>query len=243
MSKLYIGNLSFKVDDDALYNAFHPHGQIVDHIVMKDRETQRSRGFGFVTYSTEDEANAALTQMDGQDLMGRSIRVSLANGKPSGGGGGGRGGYAGESYAGGSGGGSGYGGGSGWMLSTLKFPLILSAAMSSGNKLYVGNLSWNTTDEVLRQTFEEFGTVTDSIHMKDRETGRFRGFGFVTFSTADEAQNAIAGLNEQEVDGRRIRVNVAQGKPERGNSGGGYGGGGYGGSSGGGYDNGGELCV
>jgi hypothetical protein len=78
--------------------------------------------------------------------------------------------------------------------------------------------------------------------MKDRETGRSRGFGFVTFATGEEADAAIAGLNEQEVDGRRLKVNLANARGGGGSGGGGYGGsggGGYGGSSGGGYRSGG----
>ncbi|CAE6416207.1 unnamed protein product [Rhizoctonia solani] len=98
------------------------------------------------------------------------------------------------------------------------------------SKLYVGNLSWNTTDDSLREAFGEFGSVIDSIVMKDRETGRSRGFAFVTLSTDEEANAAIEGLNEQDLDGRRIRVNLANARP----SGGGGGGGGYGGGGGGG---------
>ncbi|KAG2072274.1 RNA-binding domain-containing protein [Suillus decipiens] len=102
-------------------------------------------------------------------------------------------------------------------------------------KVYVGNLSWNTTDDSLRQAFGDFGNVTDAIVMKDRETGRSRGFGFVTFSAGEEADAAISGMNEQELDGRRLRVNLANARP----SGGGGGGGGYGGG-GGGYGGGGH---
>ncbi|KAJ7057819.1 hypothetical protein C8F01DRAFT_1256435 [Mycena amicta] len=77
------------------------------------------------------------------------------------------------------------------------------------SKLYVGNLSWNTTDDVLRRAFAAFGTVTDSVHMKDPETQRCRGFGYVTFESPAEAQAAVDAMNEQELDGRRIRVNIA----------------------------------
>ncbi|KAG2358913.1 hypothetical protein BDR07DRAFT_1361568 [Suillus spraguei] len=103
-------------------------------------------------------------------------------------------------------------------------------------KVYVGNLSWNTTDDSLRDAFGSFGSVTDAIVMKDRETGRSRGFGFVTFSGGDEANAAIDGMNEQELDGRRLRVNLANARP---GGGGGGGGGGYGGG-GGGYGGGGH---
>jgi len=102
------------------------------------------------------------------------------------------------------------------------------------SKLYVGNLSWNTTTESLREAFAQYGEVVDSIVMSDRETGRSRGFGFVTFSSEGEAQAAINALHDQDLDGRRIRVNVANARPSGGGGGGGYGGGGYGGGGGGG---------
>jgi len=109
------------------------------------------------------------------------------------------------------------------------------------SKVYVGNLSWNTDDESLHHAFGEFGKVTDAIVMKDRETGRSRGFGFVTLSSPEEAEAAVNGLNDQELDGRRLRVNLANDRPSggggRGGGGGGYGGGGRGG--GGGYSGGG----
>lgn len=79
-------------------------------------------------------------------------------------------------------------------------------------KVYVGNLSWNTTDETLREAFNGFGQVLDSIVMRDRDTGRSRGFGFVTFENKQEAESAINNLNEQELDGRRIKINLANTK-------------------------------
>ncbi|MCV2423907.1 RNA-binding protein, partial [Paucibacter sp. DJ4R-1] len=76
-------------------------------------------------------------------------------------------------------------------------------------KIYVGNLSWNTNDDTLRDAFSQYGQVLDSIVMRDRETGRSRGFGFVTYSNEAEAQNAMNSMNEHELDGRRIKVNSA----------------------------------
>jgi len=108
-----------------------------------------------------------------------------------------------------------------------------------GNKLFVGGLAWATTDDSLRNAFEAFGTVTDAKVITDRETGRSRGFGFVTFSSGEEASNAINGLNETDLDGRSIRVNEAQ-ERSRGGGGGGGGGGGYRGGGGGGGGGGGR---
>ncbi len=83
-------------------------------------------------------------------------------------------------------------------------------------KLFIGGLSWNTTDEGLRSAFERFGAVEDARVIKDRETGRSRGFGFVTFSEPGSAEGAISEMDGSELDGRTIRVNEAEEKPSRG---------------------------
>ena len=107
--------------------------------------------------------------------------------------------------------------------------------MSSSNKLFVGNLSFNTTENNLQDAFAAHGTVLEVNMMMDRATGRPRGFGFVTMGTPEEAQAAIAGMNGKDMDGRALTVNEAKPREERsGGSGGGrreYGGGGGGGRS------------
>ncbi len=96
-------------------------------------------------------------------------------------------------------------------------------------KLFVGNLSWNTDEETLRKSFSSFGELEDARIITDRETGRSRGFGFVTFSNGDDANAAIEALDGSEMDGRQIKVNQAR---ERESRSGGGGGGGRGGSRG-----------
>lgn len=98
-------------------------------------------------------------------------------------------------------------------------------------KLYVGNLSFNTSTQELEQIFGEIGTVESTNIIEDRDTGRSRGFGFVEMSSKEEGQNAIEQLNGKEVDGRELTVNEA--KPRENRSGGGGGRGGYGGGGGG----------
>ena len=93
------------------------------------------------------------------------------------------------------------------------------------NKLFVGNLSFNTTENSLQDAFAAYGTVTETNLMMDRMTNRPRGFGFVTMSTADEAQKAIAAMNGAQLDGRALTVNVARPREERPPGGGGGGGG------------------
>ena len=96
-------------------------------------------------------------------------------------------------------------------------------------KLFVGSLSWDTNDEGLRNAFSPHGEVSEAVVISDRDTGRSRGFGFVTFEDDEAADKAIAALNGTELDGRTIRVDVAQAKQRSGGGGGGGGGGGYGG--------------
>jgi len=117
-------------------------------------------------------------------------------------------------------------------------------------KLFIGGLAWHTTDETLRQGFEKYGKIEEAIVVKDRDTNRSRGFGFVRFATDNEADTAMNAMNNQEFDGRVIRVDKASNSASRTDGGfhgrggynrseggsyrGGYGGGGYGGGWGGG---------
>jgi cold-inducible RNA-binding protein len=89
------------------------------------------------------------------------------------------------------------------------------------NKLFVGNLSFNTSQNDVQDAFAAYGTVLEANLMMDRVSGRPRGFGFVTMSTPEEAQAAINALNGANVDGRALTVNVAKPREERGGSGGG----------------------
>ena len=109
-----------------------------------------------------------------------------------------------------------------------------------GNKLYVGNLSYNIRDEDLQQAFAQYGSVSSAKVMMDRDTGRSKGFGFVEMGSDAEAQSAINGMNGQALDGRAIVVNEARPREERpGGFGGGGGGGGRPSGGGGGFGGGG----
>jgi RNA recognition motif-containing protein len=188
--KLYVGNLSWSVGFDDLRQLFSEFGNVVDSVVIADKFTHQSKGFGFVTMSTEEEAEAAIKGMHGKDIDGRPLVVNVAQPPED----------------------------------TTVNP----------KKLYVGNLSWNVTTEDLKELFSEFGTVEEALVMSDRFTGRSKGFGFVTMSTDEEAQAAIAGMHERPVDNRPLTVNVAQPPEKRAPRGGGFGGGDRGGDRGGG---------
>ncbi|KAL2914485.1 hypothetical protein HK105_206052 [Polyrhizophydium stewartii] len=85
----------------------------------------------------------------------------------------------------------------------------------AGTRLFVGNLSWGTDNQSLGTAFSQFGEVVDAVVLRDRETDRSRGFGFVTFSTAEQANEAVARMDGQAIDGRNVRVNLANDRPQR----------------------------
>jgi len=217
--KLYVGNLDYATDEQRLREEFGSFGAVTDVFLPVERGTNRPRGFGFVTLSTREAAEKAISKMDQAQLDGRTIRVNESRPKGE------RGAAAGP-------------GGSGAFNSSGKEEV----------KLYVGNLSFDTPESEIRRIFEAFGTVNDCFMPTDRDTGRVRGFAFVTMP-ATEAETACHKVNGQEVDGRALRVNEAQPRGAGGggggggyrgggryedNGGGGHGGGGYGGR--GGYD-------
>jgi RNA recognition motif-containing protein len=113
--KLYVGNLSFSIRDQELREAFAPHGNLLSASVVTDRESGQSRGFGFVEFGSNTEAEAAIAAMNGATLDGRALNVNVAKPREGGGGGGGsRGGGGGRSDSRGGGGGSRGGGGKRW---------------------------------------------------------------------------------------------------------------------------------
>ena len=205
-------------DEARLREEFSQFGTVTEVFLPTERGTQRPRGFGFVTLATRDAAEKAISKMDQAQLDGRTIRVNESRPK-------------GERRPGLGPGGNG----------------TFNASGKEEVKLYVGNLSFDTPEGEVRRLFEEHGTVSDCFMPTDRDTGKVRGFCFVTMPSSD-AETACNKLNGHELDGRPLRVNEAQprggggGGPPRGGGGyndgyggggGGYGGGGYGGGGGG----------
>ena len=82
-------------------------------------------------------------------------------------------------------------------------------------KLFVGGLSWGTDAEAMKAAFAQFGEIKDAVVINDRETGRSKGFGFITFATVEQAQAAQAGMDGKDLDGRTLRVNEANERPPR----------------------------
>ncbi|XP_010312344.1 29 kDa ribonucleoprotein B, chloroplastic [Solanum lycopersicum] len=194
--KLFVGNLPFSVDSATLAELFERAGNVEMVEVIYDKLTGRSRGFGFVTMSSKAEVEAAEQQFNGYEIDGRALRVNSgpAPEKRENSFGGGRGGRSENSSYGGARGGRNF---------------------DSSNRVYVGNLSWGVDDLSLRELFSDQGKVVDCKVVYDRDSGRSRGFGFVTFSSAQEVNKAIDSLNGFDLDGRPIRVSAAEERPPR----------------------------
>ncbi|CAK8562944.1 unnamed protein product [Lathyrus sativus] len=178
--KIFVGNLPFDVDSEKLAELFEQTpGTVEIAEVIYNRETDRSRGFGFVTMSTADEVERAVSKFSGYELDGRALTVNKAapRGSPR--------------------------------------PERVPRAVESGLRIYVGNLPWEFDNTRLEQLFSEHGKVESARVIYDRETGRSRGFGFVTMTNEAEINAAIAALDGESLDGRAIRVNVAEERPRR----------------------------
>jgi RNA recognition motif-containing protein len=219
--KLFVAGLPDSITEDVLRQLFEATGGTVSEISLpKDRATGRPRGFGFVTLSTSDEAQAARDSLDGSIQAGKSISVRPFQAEPP------------KREPGSSGPRSGPGGGS-------------AAPGAPDRTLYVGNLPYDVTQAEIETLIgsTNAGPVA-RVHLPTDPEGRKRGFGFVTMGTAEGARGAIEALRGADLRGRRLVVNLAHPKGERPPrsdfGGGGGGGGGYsGGGGGGGYPGGG----
>ncbi|CAH8384623.1 unnamed protein product [Eruca vesicaria subsp. sativa] len=177
-AKLFVGNLAYDVDSQALAMLFEQAGTVEIAEVIYNRETDQSRGFGFVTMSTVEEAGTAVEKFNRYDLNGRLLTVNKAAPRGS---------------------------------RPERQPRVYEPAF----RVYVGNLPWDVDNGRLEQVFSEHGKVVEARVVYDRETGRSRGFGFVTMSNETELNDAIAALDGQNMEGRAIRVNVAEERPRR----------------------------
>ncbi|CAA2962242.1 29 kDa ribonucleoprotein A, chloroplastic-like [Olea europaea var. sylvestris] len=182
--KLFVGNLPFNVDSAALAELFEQAGSVEMVEVIYDKVTGRSRGFGFVTMSTVEDAAAATQQFNGYEHEGRALRVNSGPPPPK------------------------------KERSSFREPRARTS-FDNTNRVYVGNLAWGVDNLALETLFSEQGKVLEAKVVYDRDSGRSRGFGFVTYSSADEVNNAIESLDGADLDGRPIRVSPAEARSSR----------------------------
>uniref|UniRef100_A0A6N2MRR3 RRM domain-containing protein n=2 Tax=Salix viminalis TaxID=40686 RepID=A0A6N2MRR3_SALVM len=239
-SKLFIGGLPWSTDDQTLRDAFSGYGEVTEARVIMDRETGRSRGFGFVSFDSTESASEAVSAMDGQRngadhhdptmTITKGVEVLIIEADEL------------QLYA---------------LLMPL-MALLLELVASSGfefepnliryiiemaffnklgslmrqsisqkgqvpvvsmlnsircmssSRLFIGGLPWSTDDQTLKDAFSGFGEVTEARVIMDRETGRSRGFGFVHYDSVENASEAVSAMDGQDLGGRTVRVSFAQ---------------------------------
>jgi len=188
-TKLYVGNIPWSYDSKQLAEVFQDVGDVELVEVIYDRITSQSRGFAFVTMATREEAALAIEKLDGTEIGGRAMKVNFpqSNKEPRTG------------------------------MRSERPPRndgdFASNRYNNPNKLFVGNLAWGVDDVTLAQLFSDFGNVVEAKVVYDRDSGRSRGFGFVTYGKSEEVTEAIQNLDGAEFDGRQLRVNLAGDKP------------------------------
>lgn len=180
--KVFLGNLSYDVDDDSITKFFEDCGKLTDIFWLTDKETERFRGMGFVTFDSM-EASAKACEKDGENFMGRDIRINYAKPRPSGGGRGGGGGG--------------------------RTPKPLGEKPDGCTTVFLGNLSYDVDDDKTREFFKECGTIADIRWLKDKDSGEFRGAGFVQFEDPETAIDLAVKKNGTDFMGRTIRVDYA----------------------------------
>jgi nucleolin len=197
IKNLFVGSLSWNVDEDWLYREFEKFGNIVGCRVISDRESGRSKGFGYVEYDSAEAAANAQKEMMGYELDGRPLNVDFSTPREK---------PANKTFE-----------------RANKFGDKRSAP---SNTLFLGNLSFDCTNEVVQEAFQEYGNISRVSLPTDRETGALKGFGYVDFSSTEEATAALEALNGAEIAGRPIRLDFAAARDDSNGGGrGGFGGG------------------
>eukprot|EP00590_Aulacoseira_subarctica_P008378 CAMPEP_0172414684 /NCGR_PEP_ID=MMETSP1064-20121228/1322_1 /TAXON_ID=202472 /ORGANISM="Aulacoseira subarctica , Strain CCAP 1002/5" /LENGTH=402 /DNA_ID=CAMNT_0013151463 /DNA_START=101 /DNA_END=1309 /DNA_ORIENTATION=- len=186
--KLYIGNLSFDLNEDDVKDIFQPFGTVYDCFMPTWPDSGNPRGFAFVSMDPA-EADIAIQNADGTEVNGRTITVSKAMARKE-------------------------------KMERQEAGPVRSRngqARKDTTKIYVGNLSFDSTEDTIRQLFEEYGEVASVYVPMDYDYDRNRGFAFVTMDPTS-AERAITDADGIELDGRTIRVNAAQEKERRSSS-------------------------
>jgi nucleolin len=204
IKNLFVGSLSWNIDEDWLRREFEHFGDITGCRVISDRETGRSKGFGYVEFADAAAAAKAQKEMMGYELDGRALNVdfSTPREKPAN-----KTGERANKYG--------------------------DKRSPPSNTLFLGNLSFDCSNDVIQEIFAEHGNVTRVSLPTDRDTGALKGFGYVDFSSTEEAQSALDALNGQDISGRPIRLDFAAARDDSNGGGRGGFGGGRGGGRGG----------
>ncbi|KAI3822684.1 hypothetical protein L1987_10279 [Smallanthus sonchifolius] len=184
--KLYVGNLPYAVTSSELSQIFGEASNVDSVEIVYDRVTDRSRGFAFITMASVQKAKEAIRMFNGSQIGGRTVKVNFPE-VPRGG------------------------------EREVMGPKIRKSSrefIESAYKIYAGNLSWIITSEKLKDAFADQPGLLSAKVIYEKHSGRSRGFGFVTFSSAEAAESALNSMNGEEVEGRPLRLNLAAGNAD-----------------------------
>lgn len=201
---LFCGNLSWNVDEDWLTREFEEFGELSGVRIITDRESGRSKGFGYVEFTSADSAAAALEAKQGAQIDGREIRLDFSTGKQNQ--------KAGQ-------------GQTPQQRSNDRAKRYGDVPNEPSATLFVGNISFDASQDMVYETFQDYGTVVGVRLPTDRDTGNPKGFGYVEMGSIDEAKAAFEGLSGADIAGRTIRLDYSTPKPPTEGGRGGFGGG------------------
>lgn len=212
-TRIYVGNVNFELNQDDLRRTFEPFGEITNVVMSFDNSTGKHKGFCFIDFSNAKDTEEALQVMNGFELGGRNLKVSRplntgssyqhapvtplqqhqqqqqqqqqSNSTPS-------------------------------ASNPIKAVQEIASKINEHasrptSRIYVGSIHWEITDEQIMRVFGPFGTIRSCALVPNPETGRHKGYGFVEYSTPQEAQEAIKHMDGFELGGRRLRVGPALG--------------------------------
>lgn len=200
---IFVGRLSWNVDNDWLAQEFAECGEVVSARVQMDRNTGKSRGFGYVTFATAEAVEAAIA-LSGKEIDGRAINVDRSIEKDKN------------------------------TVREKRAAAFGDGVSAPSSVLFVGNLSFDANEDMLWETFSEYGEVKSVRMPTDRDSGRPKGFGYIEFTDIEASKKAFEGASGSEIAGRVIRLDYSQPRDDSGGAGGGRGGRrGFGGDRGG----------
>lgn len=180
---LFVGSLSWNVDDEWLGREFASFGEIVRAKVMTDRNTGRSKGFGYVEFTNLEDAVKAHKEMTGAQLDGRQINVDFSQPRPENGNTGDR-----------------------RDQRARNFNDQLSEPTSV---LFVGNIAFSANEQIIGDAFGQYGSVSSVRLPTDPDSGNLKGFGYVEFGSVDEAKAALEAMNGAPIEGRPLRLDFS----------------------------------
>jgi nucleolin len=221
VANLFVGQLSWNVDEDWLTREFEEFGELTRVKVITDRESQRSKGYGYVEFANVESAIKAVEAKQGAEIDGRNIRIDFSEPRKDQ-----------------------QGNANPQQRSSDRAQKYGDKVSEPSATLFVGNISFDANEASLTEYFSEYGTIKGIRLPTDRDSGAPKGFGYVEMGSIDEAKAALEGLQGAELSGRPLRLDYSTPKPNndggRGGFGGGFGGRGRGGGRGGFGDRGGR---